>query len=273
MKRLSNMKVIDNGLLAHLNVDGFSDLTPHEQANAINLAFLEPLEAYRLTTPLPRLALEESPEILEVSEMKMQKVLAKLNPYKSSGPDAIPNWLLKEYSYLMALPITRILNASYFEQRLPLAWKMADISPIPKTKPIRNLKKELRPISLTSTVSKVAEELLVEDYVKPAVLKVIDNNQYGAIPKSSTVIALINMLHSWCSGTDGNGSTIRTILYDYRKAFDVIDHSILIDKLHNLDLPNSVINWITDFLTNRFQRIKLTDNCYSEWDMVPSLLL
>ena len=270
VKRLSNMKVIDNGLLAHLNVDGFSDLTPHEQANAINLAFLEPLEAYRLTTPLPRLALEESPEFLEVSEMKMQKVLAKLNPYKSSDPDAIPNWLLKEYSYLMALPITRILNASYFEQRLPLAWKMADISPIPKTKPIRNLKKELRPISLTSTVSKVAEELLVEDYVKPAVLKVIDNNQYGAIPKSSTVIALINMLHSWCSATDGNGSTIRTILYDYRKAFDLIDHSILIDKLHNLDLPNSVINWITDFLTNRFQRIKLTDNCYSEWDMVPS---
>ena len=270
VKRLSNMKVIDNGLLAHLNVDGFSDLTPHEQANAISLAFLEPLEAYRLTTPLPRLALEESPEFLEVSEMKIQKVLAKLNPFRSSGPDAIPNWLLKEYSYLMALPITRILNASYFEQRLPLAWKMADIPPIPKTKPIRNLKKELRPISLTSTVSKVAEELLVEDYVKPTVLKVIDNNQYGAIPKSSTVIALINMLHSWCSATDGNGSTIRTILYDYRNAFDLIDHSILIDKLHNLDLPNSVINWITDFLTNRFQRIKLTDNCYSEWDMVPS---
>ena len=196
MKRLSNMKVTDNELLTHLNVEGFSDLTPHEQANAINLAFLEPLEAYRLTTLLPRLALEESPEFLEISEMKIQKVLAKLNPYKSSGLDAIPKWLPKEYSYLMALPITRILNASYFEQHLPLAWKMADMSPIPKTKPIRNLKKELRPISLTSAVSKVTEELLVEDYVKPAVLKVIDINQYGAIPKSSTVIALINMLHS-----------------------------------------------------------------------------
>ena len=73
------------------------------------------------------------------------------------------------------------------------------------------------------------------------------------------------MLHSWCPATDGNGSTIRTILYDYRKAFDLIDHSILIGKLHNLDLPNSVINWITDFLTNRFQGSKLTDNCYSEW--------
>ena len=71
VKRLSNMKVIDNELLTHLKVDGFSDLTPHEQANAINLAFLEPLEAYRLTTPLPHLALEECPEFLEVSEIKI----------------------------------------------------------------------------------------------------------------------------------------------------------------------------------------------------------
>ena len=80
------------------------------------------------------------------------------------------------------------------------------------------------------------------------------------------------MLHSWCSATDRNRSTItcRTILYDYRKAFDLIDHSIPIGKLHNLDLPNSFINWIIDFLTKRFQRIKLTDDCYSEWDMVPS---
>ena len=55
-----------------------SDSTQHEQANVVNLAFLEPLEAYRLTTPLTRLTLEESPEFLQVSEMRVQKVTAKL---------------------------------------------------------------------------------------------------------------------------------------------------------------------------------------------------
>ena len=65
------------------------------------------------------------------------------------------------------------------------------------------------------------------------------------------------MLHHWFLETDGNGSTIRTILFDYRKAFDLIDHGILIDKLSRLELPPSVINWITDFLTDRFQRVKL----------------
>ena len=59
-------------------------------------------------------------------------------------------------------------------------------------------------------------------------------------------------------------------IYFYRKAFDLIDHNILIDKLCNLDLPRSVINWIINFLTNRFQRIKLADSCYSEWGSVPS---
>ena len=135
---------------------------------------------------------------------------------------------------------------------------------------VKDLKKDLRPISLTPCVSKVVEGFLVEDYVKPAILKVVDPNQYGTIPNSSTTIALINMLHHWFLGTDGNGSTIRTILFDYRKAFDLIDHGILIDKLSRLELPPSVINWIIDFLTDRFQRVKLADDCFSEWGSVPA---
>ena len=58
-----------------------------------------------------------------------------------------------------------------------------------------------------------------------AVLKVIDSNQYGGIPQSSTTIALIGMIHRWSIASDGNGAVIRSILFDYRKAFDFIDHS------------------------------------------------
>ena len=50
---------------------------------------------------------------------------------------------------------------------------MADVPPLPKKKPVLDLKKDLRPISLTPCVSKVAEEFVVEDVVKPAVLDVI----------------------------------------------------------------------------------------------------
>ena len=126
---------------------------------------------------------------------------------------------------------------------------------------MRNLKKDPRPISLTSCLSKVAEDFVVTDHLKPAVMKVLDSNQYGAVPKSSTTIALLSMIHEWITGIDGNGSTVRTVLFDYRKAFDLIDHAILIYKLGKLDLPISVINWIIDFLSNRFQRIKLAEGC------------
>ena len=125
------------------------------------------------------------------------------------------------------------------------------------------LEKDLRPISLTPCISKVAEEFIVEDYVKPAILDIIDASQYGAIPNSSTTMALISMLHHWFINTDGNGATIRTILFDYRKAFDFIDHTILVKKLGNLNIPRSIINWIIDFLSHRTQRVKLADSCFS----------
>ena len=205
-----------------------------------------------------------------LGESQSQKVLANLNQSKASGPDNVPNWLLKEYSDSLAFLITHILNASYREQRLPAIWKMANAPPLPKKKPVLDLKKNLRPISLTPCVSKVAEEFVVEDVVKPAVLDVIHGNQYGPIPKSSTTMALISMLHAWSIGTDGNGTTVRTMLLDYRKAFDFIDHIILIDKLCKLDISRSVVNWIIDFLSDRFQRIKLAEGCFSEWGPVPS---
>lgn len=147
---------------------------------------------------------------------------------------------------------------------------MADVTPLPKTKPVKELKKDLRPISLTACLSKVAEECVVVDYVKPAALRVLDPNQYGTVPNSSTTQALIHMVHHWSKETDGNGATVRTVLFDYRKAFDLIDHNILVHKLTKLDLPNSVINWIIDFLSDRLQRIKLADECYSKWGSVPS---
>ena len=96
-------------------------------------------------------------------------------------------------------------------------------------------------------ISKVAEEFVVDGFVKPAVMNILDDNQYGAIPNSSTTMALISKPHNWSLGTDGNGATVRTLLLDYRKAFDLIDHSILVRRLRNqCKLPASIITWIID---------------------------
>ena len=133
-KRLSGLKVKSGDLIRQINIEHFSDFSMQEQANRINSAFLEPLEAYKFHEPLTRIPLEDEPEFLSVTEERVLKMLSNLHLRKASGPDNVPNWLLKEYSDILALPITQILNTSFKEQRLPTIWKITDVTP--KKKPV-----------------------------------------------------------------------------------------------------------------------------------------
>jgi hypothetical protein len=157
----------------------------------INESFITPMKAFNPLLPHLRLDNEEDnfPSLFPVTEFSVLKMLSTLNARKATGPDGIPAWVLKENADILASSVADIINSSYKEAHLPESWKKADITPIPKQKPVRDVNKHLRPISLTAIVSKVAEEFVVENYVKPAVLKKIDSNQYGAIPNSSTTIA------------------------------------------------------------------------------------
>ena len=111
---------------------------------------------------------------------------------------------------------------------------------------------------------------MVDRYVKPAVLAKVDPRQFGTVPGSSTTEALISMTHAWYSATDGNGASVRVILFDFKKDFDLIDHGILVRKLGTCNIPDAVISWITNFLTSRKQRVKLGQHCFWEWGVVPA---
>ena len=116
----------------------------------------------------------------------------------------------------------------------------------------------------------MAEEFVLAEHLRPSILKKIGDNRFGATPGSSTTHALISMVHSWTKHTDGTGSTVRVVLFDYRKAFDLIDHAHLAGKLMALDMPVGVSFWIIDFLTDRTQRVKLGEDCLPEWRNVPA---
>ena len=72
-----------------------------------------------------------------------------------------------------------------------------------------------------------------------------------------------------CVCVDGTGSTVRTALLDFRKAFDLVDHHILVAKLRRLGVKPSVVNWIIDFLRDRQQRVKV-NGVFSDWLDVPA---
>ncbi|PFX20627.1 RNA-directed DNA polymerase from mobile element jockey [Stylophora pistillata] len=175
-----------------------------------------------------------------------------------------------EYADILAYPESSIMNCSFAENRLPPAWKMANVVPIPKVKPVEDISKHLRPISLTPALSKIAEDFVVGLHIDPAVMEVIDPDQYGGIPKLSTLHALISMVHNWSNATDDSGAAVRVVQFDYRKTFDFIDHTLLARKVFSLSIPKSVACWVADFLTDRRQRVKLSRDCSSEWGPLPA---
>ena len=254
------------------NVDELWNVTTSDLANIINEAFLSPMSDFSSLSQNVLIQFDAvSPEsVFTVTTHSVFMKLSQLNPSKANGPDGIPSWLLKENASLLAHPVKEVLDSSYREGHLPQSWKKADITPLAKQKPVKDINKHLRPISLTPILYKVAEDFVVESFVKPAVMKQIDSKQFGTIPQSSTTHALISMIHTWNKQTDGNGSAVRVVLFDFKKAFDLIDHSILVEKLMTFDIPHSIIKWIVDFLIDRKQRVKLSQDCYSEWGAVPA---
>jgi hypothetical protein len=78
------------------------------------------------------------------------------------------------------------------------------------------------------------------------------------------------MFHNWAKATDGTGNDVRVFVMDYKKAFDLIDHKLLMAKLSNYNINPYIINWIGNFLSNRNQRVKLAEDCFSEWLHMPS---
>ena len=109
----------------------------------------------------------------------------------------------------------------------------------PKEKLIQDINNHFRPISLTPILSKLGEEFVVDRFLKPAVLEKIDQTQFGTVPNSCTTHVLISMLHTWLKNTDGNGLTTKVMLFDFRKAFDLIDHNILAKKLSTYNIPEA----------------------------------
>jgi hypothetical protein len=78
---------------------------------------------------------------------------------------------------------------------------------------VTNAGKHLRPISLTLALSKVAEDFVVVTHIAPAIVSIINPDQFGAIPKSSTTQALISVIHKWSAeATDATGAAVRIML-------------------------------------------------------------
>jgi len=92
-----------------------------------------------------------------IEPFEVYQKLIQINVHKSTGPDVIPNWLLKDMAPFIAEPICAIFNASVRQGHVPDLWKRANVAPVPKITVPNNIHSNLRPISLTPALAKILE--------------------------------------------------------------------------------------------------------------------
>jgi hypothetical protein len=82
--------------------------------------------------------------IICLTEEEVFKSLNGIKLGKSSGPDYLPNWVLRKFAVILAMPISIIINTSFKENRVPACWKLANICSIPKVKQVVDVNKDLK---------------------------------------------------------------------------------------------------------------------------------
>ena len=116
--------------------------------------------------------------------------------------------------------------------------------------------------SLLPVLGKVLKSFMADwlcDFLAPT----LDPNQFGGLKQRSTAHALVSILHSWCSTLDQGGS-VRAFFVDFTKAFDRVDHNILLTKLKHRGVPHCLVKWFHSYLRFRCQTVRV-DNQYSDW--------
>ena len=154
--------------------------------------------------------------------------LREVKTNKASGLNNPNIKILKTFAEFFVIPLVDIFNESFNSMYFPTIMKDFVVSPIPKSVPCSGVD-ELRPIALTSAISKFQESYVVS-WLKEDIQGKITKVQYGRRSGLSAVLALVYLVHKWHVSLDAPGFVIRIMFLDFRKAYDLIDHNIMLEN-------------------------------------------
>ena len=170
------------------------------------------------------------------------------------GRDEIVARNLKCISDSIAYPLAQIANLSFQQGVFPEELKIAAVTPLYKAKDPMMFN-NYRPISLISVFAKILERLMYNRLLKFInKYQIFNKHQFGFRDKHSTFMALIILLENLVNAID-NGKCAVGIFLDFQKAFNTVDHCILLDKSYFYGIRGQAFDWFSSYLHNHQQLV------------------
>ena len=178
------------------------------------------------------------------------EAIHRLSPNSAAGPDCVLSSLLVNCATKPAPVLLLIFSHSLSHEVIPKSWKRTAIIPIyksgDKTVPSNNC-----PISLTSVICKVLERIIRKQVFSFLDQKgCLNSTQHGFRPAHSCLAVLLDVFDNIMHMLDNNSSVDMVYLY-FSKAFDKVDHGILLHKLGAVGITGNIGIWLFHYLTDR----------------------
>uniref|UniRef100_A0A9J8BQG6 Reverse transcriptase domain-containing protein n=1 Tax=Cyprinus carpio carpio TaxID=630221 RepID=A0A9J8BQG6_CYPCA len=199
----------------------------------------------------------------QVRSTDVQQAINKLSNSSGPGPDGLEGKFIKLASHVLAPLLAVLFNMSFDTCGVPLAWKCTKVIPLHKGGDLQILN-NYRPISIINSVVKVFEKIIfnqLSDYL--SVNNLLTQCQSGFRKYFSTTTALLKFSNDIFSSFDDNLCT-GAIFLDLSKVFDLVDHYLLLDKLHAIGLSRSSLLWFNCFFHHRRQGVSYR-GCQSDY--------
>ena len=184
------------------------------------------------------------------------QTISKFKSGKACGPTSIPIDILQLIKFEIATPLARIVNLSLETGSHPEKLKIAKVIPIYK-KGSKMSTSNYRPISLLSNINKIFEKIVFDRvYAFIEKNKMIYTHQYGFRKSHSTTHALISITEQIRKALDNKDFAVG-VFVDFQKAFDTVDHNILLDKLNRYGITGKTNEWFRSYLRDRKQFVSI----------------
>ena len=251
-------------------VDGNTFTNKKEIANKLNDYFVNigPKLASKLPNPTKKLTDFLPPRMLNSVHMpptdiqEVTKILKSLDTNTSPGPDSIPPIAVKSATVFIAPTLTYLINASLSIGVFPDELKLAKVTPIYKSGDTTS-PNNYRPISMLNILSKIFESIIavrLQSYLESISFFYV--NQFGFRKNHSPALAISFLVDQIHQAKEQKLIPLAVFL-DFSKAFDTLDHDILLTKMEHYGIRGPALTLFQSYLSNRHQYVSL-DGAFSE---------